>query len=253
MAWVLVEQGRIGEIDESLYEVVFTGQSEKDDHDESIVLEPIVRELSNGRAYIQGKIDRVDILKDGRVKIIDYKTGHEEFNRKEVEAGLRIQLMLYLEAAQEEKRKPAGVFYFLIREPEHTPDIMPGNDEESKHEIDEIIRESYKMDGILLDDDNVIREIAGDFEGASSVVNLKRNNDGSMNAYSKKRLLTEEEFAELQDTVREVTGEICKDIAKGKISVKPKKTSKIDPCKYCTYTNICRFNPTLRGCEYEVL
>ena len=253
VAWVLVEQGRVGEIEDSLYEVAFERQSKNETPRERVVLEPIVRELSNGRAYIQGIIDRVDILKDGRVKIIDYKTGNEEFNKKEAEAGFRIQLMLYLEAAQEEQRKPAGVFYFLIREPEYVPESMPDNDEDTKQAIDDIIRDSYKMDGILLDDEDVIREIAGDFDGASSVVNIKRNNDGSINHYSKKRLLSEEEFAELQEAVKQVTGEICEDISKGKIPIKPKRTQKVDPCAYCAYTNICRFNPTLRGCEYEVL
>ena len=253
VAWVLVEQGRLGSIDESLYEVAFARQFENDDSNGSILLEPIVRELSNGRAYIQGRIDRVDILKGDRVKIIDYKTGNEAFNQKEAEAGFRIQLMLYLEAAQEKERKPAGVFYFLIHEPELTPDTMPGSDEDAKSEIDEKIRDTYKMDGILLADDDVIRDIAGDFEGASSVVKLKKKNDGTIDANSQKRLLSEDQFAELQEAVKKATEQICEDISKGKIPIKPKKSGDTDPCKYCDYTNICRFNTTLRGCEYEEL
>lgn len=282
IAWTLVEHRRAGTVDDSFYEVNFGRRGYNDaprsdsvadlhnqerssttsdtlldefkrDSEGHVVLAPIVRELTNGRAYIRGVIDRVDILPDGRVKIIDYKTGNEEFNKKEAEAGLRIQLLLYLEAAQENKRKPAGVFYFLIHEPEHISDSLLDNDDSSKSTIDQIIKDSYRMDGIMLADDEVIRAIVGDFEKRSEVVKLTRKNDGDLDAHSLKRLLTEDEFTELQETVKDVTRELCENISLGKIDIAPKKSKKKDPCAYCDYSNICRFSPTLKGCEYEVI
>ena len=59
----------------------------------------------------------MDYLTDGRVKIVDYKTGNESFDIEEAAAGYRLQLMLYLNAACGSGRKPAGVFYFKIKEP----------------------------------------------------------------------------------------------------------------------------------------
>ena len=69
-------------------------------------------EAGGQKIYIEGVIDRVDYLTDGRVKIVDYKTGNESFDIEEAAAGYRLQLMLYLNAACGSGRKPAGVFYF---------------------------------------------------------------------------------------------------------------------------------------------
>ena len=63
-------------------------------------LEPVTVKTGQGDVLIEGKIDRVDVLRDGRVKIIDYKTGAEKFDLNEVRKGFRLQLMLYLQAAQ---------------------------------------------------------------------------------------------------------------------------------------------------------
>ena len=109
VCWALIEQVRAGEIQRCDFEVSF-GRGRK--------IKPIVVELEGGRtACIEGKIDRVDYLPGDRVKIIDYKTGNENFSLSEVEEGYRLQLMLYLEAALEQERRPAGVFYFKINEP----------------------------------------------------------------------------------------------------------------------------------------
>ena len=51
------------------------------------------------KVYIEGKIDRLDVLANDRIKIIDYKTGQESFRVEEARGGYRLQLMLYLKAA----------------------------------------------------------------------------------------------------------------------------------------------------------
>ena len=50
---------------------------------------------------MEGRIDRVDILKekDERyVKIIDYKSGSNDFSLSDVYYGFQIQLLVYLDA-----------------------------------------------------------------------------------------------------------------------------------------------------------
>ena len=124
----LVEQVRAGAILEGRFEEPF-GRGQR--------IPPVVIDIKDGdgtaKAYIEGKIDRVDFLPGDRVKIIDYKTGDEKFSVNEAEKGYRLQLMLYLEAALGGEKKPAGVFYFHITEPminmtgEHDPenDLTP--------------------------------------------------------------------------------------------------------------------------------
>jgi len=84
---------------------------------------PIVIELEDGeRIYLEGRIDRVDILNDEEgnyVKIIDYKSGSKDFSLSDVYYGFQIQLIVYLDAilsSEEKKHKvevhPGGIFYF---------------------------------------------------------------------------------------------------------------------------------------------
>ena len=247
-AWTMVEQARAGEIKKSRYEVKFGRWGESGDGGERLA--PIERVLSDGRkVYIEGRIDRLDTLGSGRVKIIDYKTGSKKFSIDDVRAGYSLQLMLYLEAAREGEKKPAGVFYFLIKEPAKTVEkILP---DEEKEEFEESLRASCQMDGILVDNDDVIREIAGDFESSSNVVKLARKKDGQLNKASEKYLITEEGLDELQEEVKDITKQICDEIIAGRIELKPKRSGTTDPCGYCNYRSICNFDPAFSGCSYE--
>lgn len=61
---------------------------------------PIQIELSQKyMLYLEGRIDRVDILKQGDklyMKIIDFKTGNKDISLKEVYYGLSLQLLVYM-------------------------------------------------------------------------------------------------------------------------------------------------------------
>ncbi|MBO4235019.1 MAG: PD-(D/E)XK nuclease family protein [Firmicutes bacterium] len=250
VAWTLVEQARIGDIKESRYEVQFGRYGKSGDG--KTVLAPIERTLSDGRkVYIEGRIDRLDIMNSGRVKIIDYKTGNMSLDLDAVRAGYSLQLMLYLEAAREGKKKPAGLFYFLITEPRGSVDAMVK--EEAREAFEESLKASYRMDGVLIDDDDVIREIAGEFDGKSSVVKLGRKKDGEFDKSSGKYLISEEDLDGLQEEVRAITSDICEDIMAGRIELRPKKLGTSDPCTYCGYKSICNFDPSFGGCNYEYI
>ena len=248
-AWTLVEQARSGEIKDSRYEVKFGRWGESGDGRGR--LEPITRTLSDGRkVFIEGRIDRLDTLKSDRVKVIDYKTGNMKFDVNGVKAGYMLQLMLYLEAAREEKRKPAGVFYFLIQEPRVDVDRIV--DDSGASELEENIRSKSQMDGIVVDKDEVIREIAGDFEGTSSVIKLtKTKTTGGFDKRCEKYLISDEVLDGLQSEVKTMTTKLCEEILSGRIELGPKQGKKVDPCKYCQYHSICNFDRSFSGCSYE--
>jgi DNA helicase-2/ATP-dependent DNA helicase PcrA len=69
--------------------------------------QPFIVPVRDGdkRLNIGGKIDRVDLLPDGKIEIIDYKTGKMP-TKREVDANL--QLSMYAIAASEIKSKPFG-------------------------------------------------------------------------------------------------------------------------------------------------
>ena len=241
VCWALIEQVRAGEINRCDFEVSF-GRGRK--------IKPIAVELDEGgKAYIEGKIDRVDYLPGDRVKIIDYKTGNENFNLSEVEEGYRLQLMLYLEAALEQERRPAGVFYFKINEPM----IDMSGKAVDPDEVSDKVQKSYKLNGVIVDDPNVIRNVAGDFSGISDIVPIRINKDGVVSGTGKDNLLSDEEFAKLREVVGEKVGELCGSLADGSIEIYPMKTRDTSACAYCRYKGICRFDTIFEGCRYNII
>ena len=241
VCWAVIQQVRAGEIESCAFEASF-GRGR--------AIRPITVDLGGGRkAYIEGKIDRVDYMPGERVKIIDYKTGNENFNVSEVKAGYRLQLMLYLEASLERRRKPAGVFYFKISEPmiDATGTTM---DEE---EIADKIQKSFKLNGVIVDNPNVIRSVAGDFSGISDVAPIRINKEGVVSGTGSDNLLTEEEFDELRKEVGKKVTEICKSLTEGGIEIHPMKTDKTSACAFCKYKGICRFDTIFEGCKYNIV
>ena len=241
VCWALIEQVRAGEIKCCDFEVSF-GRGRK--------IKPISVELDGGgKIYIEGKIDRVDYLPGDRVKIIDYKTGNENFNLSEVEEGYRLQLMLYLEAALEQERRPAGVFYFKINEPM----IDMSGKTVDPDEVSDKVKKSYKLNGVIVDDPNVIRNVAGDFSGVSDILPIRINKDGVVSGTGKDNLLSDEEFAKLREVVGEKVGELCGSLADGSIEIHPMKTHDTSACAYCQYKGICRFDTIFEGCRYNII
>lgn len=241
VCWAVIEQVRAGEILRSSFEAPF-GRGRR--------IPPIPINLGEGRtAYIEGKIDRVDYLPGERVKIIDYKTGNENFSVAEAEAGYRLQLMLYLEASLERRMKPAGVFYFKISEPM----VDASGAAIGPEEISDKIQKSFKLNGVIVDDPNVIRNVAGDFSGISDVVPIRINKEGLISGTGKDNLLTDEEFESLREKVCEKVTDICKSLAGGRIEIHPMKTAATSACAYCRYKGICRFDTIFEGCSYNII
>ena len=194
-------------------------------------------------------IDRVDLLPGSRVKIIDYKTGDERFTIKEAEKGYRLQLMLYLKAAMEEDKKPAGVFYFHIKEPrvnmtgKVSEDISTGEIRPDEDALRNEIAKDFKLNGVLVDDPDVIRNIAGEFKGYSPIVQIYKGKDGvKSGSRGEERLLSEEAFESLRETVSGVVADNVVKLLKGNAEIHPMKVKDRSACTYCQYKGICRFD-----------
>ena len=237
----IIEQVRAGSIKECRFEVPFGRGTEAP-------VKPIEVRLENETIYIEGKIDRVDYLPGDRVKIIDYKTGNESFSAEEAAAGYRLQLMLYLEASIEKTRRPAGVFYFNISEPMIDMSARTVDEEE----IADKVKKSFKLNGVIVDDPDVIRNVAGDFTGYSEILPLRKGKDG-IAATGSEGLLSEGDFEELRDAVNKKVRDICADLVEGRIDIHPMKTGERSACTYCSYKGICRFDTVFDGCSYNII
>ena len=241
ISWILIEHVREGRVHSMKLESEFGRNGD---------LPPVSIETDSGRVLIEGKIDRIDMLDDDRIKIIDYKTGRESFDADEARKGYRLQLMLYLRAAQEQVHKPAGVFYFLIDDPKvNVQKLLP---EEIADAVTKEIQNSYKMKGTMINDENVIRGIAGDFGTNSSIVSLKRTDKGYYD-YNSGTLMEEAEFLTLQQEVDAKVKELCADLLEGKNPAKPMKTDLRSACTFCQFRSICQFDTDFEDCNYEMI
>lgn len=242
-AWALVQHVQQGRIKHAYFEADF-GRGEQKQF-------PAVEiTLSQGNVLIEGKIDRVDVLGDPQnpntsyVKIIDYKSGAEKFNTEEAIAGWKLQLMIYLRAAMggvqktSEAVKPAGIFYFGIAEP--MIDAGEWTEEERVEKIADKIKRSFRLDGVVLQNENVIQSLDLDFDKRSDIVPVKRTKEG-YSGTSASNLLSEEDFNALCGAVDQTIEELCSEFLQGNIDIKPKKRKTDSACTYCEYKSICNY------------
>lgn len=257
VAWAMIGQVRRGRIREMYFEQPFARGAQ---------LPPIRVTAGEHEVLIKGKIDRMDVLEmaehegglERAVRIVDYKTGGDSVDVEHFRSGYKLQLMLYLKAAtQKQEVKPAGVFLFKIREIDADADmknIYPG-----REALEERMEDAYKLEGIVLDDMDLIDAMDTEIGGASKVLPIKYvKKNGTYSGSSGGYLFSREEFEELSAQVDLQVDRICREICDGKIDIKPKKEKKKDmegnyktSCKYCSYKSICMFDTAFPGCWYE--
>lgn len=199
-------------------------------------IKPIKISVDGEDIYIKGRIDRVDFLKSGGVRVIDYKTGSENFDKDKIVDGYQIQLMVYLESMlrSDENLTPGGIFYFKIQD-----------DIGKKQKSDE---ERFKLDGAIVNEDIIFEESPFNIVGG-----VTKNKDGSLNKYSYSKIFNTEygEFKTLRDKVMNTLKIASKDIIEGNVNADPlnytKKSKTEDACQFCNYKSICRFDEIYKG------
>ncbi|MBQ1407742.1 MAG: PD-(D/E)XK nuclease family protein, partial [Eubacterium sp.] len=260
----LISQARAGSISYSYYELPFGRPYSGEETEPEFRLKPMEIDASGRKIYIEGRIDRLDILENGRLKIIDYKSGNRKIDLDEMRAGYSMQLMVYMQAAENGladaegsggasgegqgtvAHGPGGMFYFHIKEPRVTSTVLSDDVDET---IDAEIRKQFKLNGILVDDPETIRNITGDFTGRSDVAeSVLLKTDGT---YSGKAVIPEADMRALESEVRNKIGELCEGVMKGEIPIHPIRHKDKQACKYCDIRSICRFDAMYPGCEFN--
>ena len=209
------------------------------------------------KVEITGKIDRVDIMKnpDGTyVRIIDYKSSVKNIDLNQVFYGLQLQLLTYLnETCKVEDFIPAGVLYFNLINP------TIGTDKNlTDEEVEEKIRQEFKMKGLILADVNIIKKMDTNIEnepkGISKIIPATIKKDGEIGDRGTSAA-TKEQFVYLQKYMEKIIKQISEEILQGNIEVKPyyNASTKKTPCEYCKYKSICRFDENTKNNEYKYI
>lgn len=218
--------------------------------------QPIQINLEDGKKVeIIGKIDRIDIAenKDGRyIRIIDYKSSVKSIDLNEVVAGIQIQLLTYLDAvSKKENADLAGVLYFNLIEPV----IKAKNKHLTEEQLEQEIRNNFKMNGLILGDVDVVKMMDNNLTtGNSNMIPAYIDKDGNVSK-NKPSILEKEDFIALQDKVEKVIKQISEEILSGEIAQKPiyLYKNKRTACEFCSYKAICGFDSKMCNNSYNYI
>ena len=219
---------------------------------------PITLLTDSGKTVeITGKIDRIDVAKnkDGTyVRIIDYKSSIKNIDLNQVVAGLQLQLLTYLnETCKVEDFLPAGVLYFNMADPS-----IKAEGNLTDEEIEEKIKEEFKMKGLILADINVIKMMDNNIEktGSSNIIPAGIKKNGELSDSTTKGI-NANQFKNLQSYMNKIIKQISEEILEDNIELKPFYNGKIQkgktPCEYCKYKTICRFDVNSKGNNYNYI
>lgn len=239
--WALGKQLENGEFQPDIFEVPFELEAE---------------ELPNGaRMVLHGKIDRIDICEDENnvyVKVVDYKSGHSEFDLLKTYYGLKLQLLAYMKAAMEIESKrhkgknviPAGVLYYNIDDP------IVDKENGDKDLLETKILEKLCTKGLINNDKTILKKFDHTIDtGKSLVVPVKYNKDGEVS--NSKSIISSEQFNALNHFAYNKMREMSSDMAKGNIAINPYKDKKTHSCAFCPYHAVCGFYEDIPGMGYR--
>ena len=196
---------------------------------------------------LRGRIDRIDICKDGDTGlavVLDYKSSGKRLEAVLIENGIQLQLAAYLNSLRHfknadklfgvKKLVPSGVFYVSLRgqfENGKTRADILGSADESR-------RAAYRHTGRF--DAEALGKL--DSAGAEDQFYYKRNKDGSLHK-GKAEAMPREEFEALLDRVEGQLRRIGNEIFAGVAHIDPYRKGQETPCKYCDYQAACRIDP----------
>lgn len=221
-------------------------------------LPPLSFALKNGtKMDLIGRIDRVDKAEvDNEVflRVIDYKSSAHELNMNEIYYGLSLQMLTYLDLIisnssllVDKQASPAGVLYFHVHNP-----MLSSKKVLSLEEIEEELLKKFKMNGLMLGQENVIRLMDGALEkGESSIIPAGFKTDGTLTKRSK--VADKEEFRSLQQFVRHKYVETGNSITGGKVDISPYRLKEKTPCTFCSFKSVCQFDEQLETNQFRQL
>lgn len=188
-------------------------------------------QLENGCTLtLVGSIDRVDMLeKDGRsyAKIIDYKSGSQEFSLKKIYNGLSMQLPIYAAAVKSkfDNVSIAAMYYLKVGVLKVDYKDKKGM---SESQYLEKADDFYKRDGIFS------KEAAQSFCLGGDI--------SSLNKIKKDRIISQSGIDSLIEYTQQKIYNTGNSIMSGKVDISPISDSKKNSCQFCDYSNICKIS-----------
>ena len=206
-------------------------------------------QLKKGRKMnIRGRIDRIDstdIHGKPYIRVVDYKSSKQGLDLGEVYHGIALQTFTYLDVALThsdrwlgEQAEPAGVLYFHMHNP-----MLKSTKLMTAEEVEEEMARSFKMNGLVVEDEEVIRAMDSEIDGYSNIIPVRMNKDGSISK-SQSRTVSKDDMEIIRRFVRNKHQDAGNGILDGVTSITPYKVKDDTPCQFCSYRSICQFDPS---------
>jgi len=225
---------------------------------EKETLQPLQIPLSNGfELLLRGRIDRVDkatINDKLYLRIIDYKSSAIGLSLLEVYYGLALQMLAYLDVVLTqseqwlgEQASPAGMLYFHVHNA-----MLSDQQKPSEDDIAEALFKKYKMNGLLISDEDIVRTMDTSLtSGSSSIVPAGMKKNGGFYKYSK--IAGDDTFKHLQAHIRHLMTQAGLDMTAGRVDLNPYEHKQQTACRFCAFRAVCQFDPTLDDNNYRKL
>ena len=249
--WALQEQTKRGDFLPSDFELDFSSHQ----------LTSLKLKLNKEQTMnLHGRIDRLDLLEredEILVKVMDYKTGSTRFDAGLFYYGLQLQLMLYLYAAMEIKKKdyphryitPAGVFYYRIGDP-----LVDYVDKEAEEDLKKRILKELRLDGLVNEDKDIVYALDKNLKEGEKISDIIPVSFGKSGEYSKSsNVVSRDEFLSMTSYLEKKMKSLGKDMVSGNVSTNPYKMGSKDACTYCPYRGVCAYDERISGYSHRSL
>lgn len=190
-----------------------------------------------GGCVLEGRIDRVDEWRadGGYLRVIDYKRGGRALKLAEAYYGLRLQLPVYLAAAQRKwGGKSAGAYYFGLS------DGILATQSADPNAVAAERRKGFRMDGLLPGDAEVLRAMSPNI---AEVVKARVSASGEL--YKSVLTATQREYDGLTRCALRHAAELLSGIERGACEASPARLETSDPCRYCDSRLACGYDDRL--------
>lgn len=207
-----------------------------------------------------GRIDRLDAAQEGNclfVRVVDYKTAPLDLRLADVLAGLQLQLLFYLAAAEAGLQAllrakgcalevlAGGAFYFPVQRP-----LLPKNIADPA-ELDREWLKTFKLKGWLFDHSPAspayfrMLDVSLEPGRSSLLVPLSLNREGAVNRTFSSRVFSPAEWAALRRELEALAARMGRDMAAGRVDIAPVQAGRSLACASCDFRQVCRFDPLL--------
>ena len=176
-----------------------------------------------------GIIDKIS-HNDSHAIITDYKTGSVSSTLDNLNYGLNMQLPVYLYLIKNSQELNFEVTGLYLQKLLNTPSLDSQNP-------DKEIKDSLKLSGYTIDDENIIEEIDDTYENSEIIKGLKKTKNG-FSSYSK--LLSYEDFGKIYQITENNINKAIQNILNCDFEIKPKRIDNENiSCKNCIFKDLC--------------